>query len=162
MATTTTTDEAAQIRARLAEIKTELAALRAEARGQLDEDLERGMADAWHSLEAEREDLEHELGELDSAAATLREAREALAIQRQAVADDKARGHLWVSNNGSVACAEHGGQYLASAITARPDLDEHVTPLDVWYRTMSDDPDLMVDTDTGPHRIGCEGCESAS
>ena len=43
---------------------------------------------------------------------------------------------LYVSNNGIVACLEHGGGYLKDEIARRPDAKIIVTPLDHWERVV--------------------------
>jgi hypothetical protein len=39
---------------------------------------------------------------------------------------------LWVEDNGTVLCDEHGGTYLTSAIQQKPKAIKHRTPLGTW------------------------------
>ena len=55
---------------------------------------------------------------------------------------------LWVSNTGHVACPEHGGMYLRTAIERRPKARRHATPLDAWELV----PVAELDG------LRCEGC----
>lgn len=55
---------------------------------------------------------------------------------------------LYVSQQGEVACARHGGQYLADAVAAHPNRVSHVTPLDSWTHVPADLLDGLT----------CQGC----
>ena len=55
---------------------------------------------------------------------------------------------LYISNGGRVACAEHGGQYLKSALAADPTATTIITPLDHWVVGTTDELD----------GLGCETC----
>ena len=44
---------------------------------------------------------------------------------------------LFVNDSGEVACAAHGGYYLAREVATYPERTTHTTPLDAW-RTATD------------------------
>jgi len=63
---------------------------------------------------------------------------------------------LWSNDNGEISCAEHGGSYLRSAITARPKARAHRTPLGTWERLTRADLAELARMVGRP--VGCETC----
>lgn len=54
----------------------------------------------------------------------------------------------WMDQNGFIACAEHGGHYLAAAVAANPDATRLETPRSDWLRLPNE---MCAD-------LGCEIC----
>jgi hypothetical protein len=65
---------------------------------------------------------------------------------------------LWVHDGGELACGQHGGAYLATAITLRPDATEHSTPLGTWERVTDVELLRAVFAESGLPEPGCETC----
>lgn len=67
---------------------------------------------------------------------------------------------LWSNDNGEISCAEHGGSYLRSAISARPAARAHRTPLGTWERLTRADLAELERMMGRP--VGCETCACRS
>jgi hypothetical protein len=65
---------------------------------------------------------------------------------------------LWVHDGGEIACGQHGGAYLATAITLRPDATEHSTPLGTWERVTDLELLRAMFAESGLPEPGCETC----
>jgi hypothetical protein len=59
---------------------------------------------------------------------------------------------LWLSNTGRVACDQHGGDYLATAVRRDPTRMRHLTPLDDW---------IGVNTPETAEGLSCDECRAA-
>lgn len=63
---------------------------------------------------------------------------------------------LYISGNGEVSCADHGGHYLKSAHENRPTATTHVTPRESWDRMTTDYIVMWVDAfGTSPRCARC-------
>jgi hypothetical protein len=62
---------------------------------------------------------------------------------------------LWLHEEGRIACAKHGGNYLACAIEAEPQAVEHQTPLGFWALATQSDIDYLAENNL---TASCETC----
>jgi hypothetical protein len=62
----------------------------------------------------------------------------------------------WSDDNGRITCSDHAGNYLQSAITAKPKAKKHRTPMGTWEYMNS----LEVAVFTAECGIPCETCRS--
>lgn len=73
---------------------------------------------------------------------------------------EPAAATLWSNDNGEISCAEHGGSYLRSGISARPNARAHRTPLGTWERVTRADLAELERMVGRP--VGCETCATRS
>lgn len=63
---------------------------------------------------------------------------------------------LFSSNGGEIACTNHMGGYASAALKQNPDVEEIITPLDVWWRiTESENEEWVRDFKKD---MKCETC----
>jgi hypothetical protein len=63
---------------------------------------------------------------------------------------------LYCDTNGRVVCAEHGGQYLRSALARDPRATHITTPATLWFRLTAPERATLAEADLDR----CEECSA--